>query len=96
MNILLITKKFDLFLVINDFKLVLDEEYTPHLKSKLPSVSEKFNLERYLLLSIEKFTHRRHKVSYKTDMNFTSINPIKKTLLKFFSTTKIDVSSYFM
>ena len=69
----------------NDFKLkFIREEFTPHNKFESQSILESFHLKRFLLRWIHDFAEKRHKFSHISDMNFTTIDPIKKMFCKFY------------
>ena len=68
-NILLTTiKKFDLYLVKSDFKLVFNKDFTRHFQSELENNQTEFHLKRFLLLWIEFFLQRVHKFSHISEL----------------------------
>ena len=80
---LFILRKFDLYLVKFDFKLVFDKEIYPHNNSELQRILTIFHLKRFLLLFNEFFMQRGYKFFHIYEMCFTTICNKRYTIYEF-------------
>ena len=70
------SKKFDFYLVENDFKLDFNKEITPHIESVSQNFLSKFYLKKFSLLSIENFMQNAERFSRVCGMSITTFCPV--------------------
>ena len=78
-------KKFVLYLVKCDFKLFLNNDFTPYIKTAVYHNTLFINLERCLLYWIECFIGRGHKFYHNNEMNITIINDKMKMTYEYYN-----------
>ena len=67
-------KKFDLFVVKNDIKLVFDNNFYSHIKSEFQYSNTIFHMKRFSLNWVESFCERGHNFSHIYEINITAFS----------------------
>ena len=78
------SKKFEIYLVVYDFKLISDDVFSQRFASELEINLSKFHLKRFFLLWIEYFSESRCKFSHISEMCIITVSSIRYMIFEFY------------